>query len=138
VNQSAVSFLENLEVIAPMGKAKSRRLRTRYVLGRELRFTYRKGSSLFLGSGRTKDLSNDGIRFETDHEVPRNSEIELRISWPVRLQNVCALELVVRGPVLRSDRNGSVLQVKSCEFQTCGDRSFDASSYAKLGCSVLA
>jgi hypothetical protein len=110
-------------------------------LGRELRFSYRKGSSIFLGSGRTKDLSNDGIRFETDHEVPRNSEIELRISWPVRLQDVCPLELVVRGPLLRSDSHGSVLKVTTCEFQTCGTQSFESNesiSHGRLTCSVVA
>jgi hypothetical protein len=134
-----LSFIEKLEGLAPHGRTKSRRLRTRYILGRELRFSYRKGSSMFLGSGRTKDLSNDGIRFETDHEVPRNSEIELRISWPVRLQDVCPLELVVRGPVLRTDNHGSVLKVQTCEFQTCGTQSFEsAESHGRMTCSVVA
>jgi hypothetical protein len=115
-----------------------RRRRTRYELQKELRFSYRQGNSVFFGSGRTKDLGDDGIRFEADHALPRNSEIELRISWPVRLQEVCALELVVRGPIVRSDRHGCVVRIKSCEFQTCGDRSFDQYSEDETACSVFA
>jgi hypothetical protein len=42
----------------------------------------------------------------------------------VLLQNVCPLELVIRGPLVRSDGRGTVVHVDYCEFQTCGDRSF--------------
>lgn len=115
-----------------------RRRRKRYELHSELRFSYRQGKSLFFGSGRTKDLGDDGIRFESDQALPRNSEIELRISWPVRLQDVCALELVIRGPIVRSDRHGCVVRVKTCEFQTCGNRSFDPYSSEEAACSVFA
>jgi hypothetical protein len=121
----------------PNGKP-GRRQRIRYQLHKELRFSYREGNSVFFGSGRTRDLGEGGIRFESDHEVPRNSEIELRISLPVRLQDVCSLELVVRGRVLRSDRHGYVLRVGSCEFRTCGNLSFDQPSAGKRACSVLA
>jgi hypothetical protein len=54
------------------------------------------------------------------------------------LQEVCALELVVRGPIVRSDRHGCVVRIKSCEFQTCGDRSFDQYSEDETACSVFA
>lgn len=131
--------LANISGAAPTGKARSgRRRRTRYEIYKELRFSYRQGNSLFFGSGRTKDLDDNGIRFEADHALPQDSEIELRISWPVRLQNVCPLELVVRGPILRSDRHGCVLRVKSCEFQTCGNRSFDPYTAREASCSVFA
>ncbi|HWE52216.1 MAG TPA: hypothetical protein VG273_20645 [Bryobacteraceae bacterium] len=131
--------LTRLSATAPDAKINSgRRRRTRYELQKELRFSYRQGSSLFFGSGRTKDMGDEGIRFESDHVLPRNSEIELRISWPLRLQDVCSLELVVRGPIVRSDSNGCVIRVKSCEFQTCGDRSFDPDCSGESACSVLA
>jgi hypothetical protein len=115
-----------------------RRLLPRYEFNKELRFSYRKGSSLFLGTGRTKDLGHDTIRFETDHELPQNAEIELRLDWPVPLQNVCTLELVVRGPLVRSDNHGFLLRVRSCEFQTCGDRAFDQGSGNTVLVSVFA
>jgi len=130
--------LTNLPALSQRFRAASgRRVRTRYELHRELRFSYRRGSSLFLGSGRTQDLSDDGIRFESDHQIPQGSEIELRISWPLRLKNGSELVLVARGTILRSDPYGSVLKVNSCEFQTRGDRSFSPDADAPT-CSVFA
>ena len=128
--------LTNLVAKLPVNSGR-RRLK-RYELQKELRFSFRQGNSVYYGSGRTKDLGNDRIRFEADQVVPRHSEIELRISWPVRLQDVCPLELVVRGNILRSDRHGCVVSVNNCEFQTCGDRSFDQGPAEEKACSVFA
>jgi hypothetical protein len=114
-----------------------RRSQKRWAFRRELRFSYRSGDAMFLGSGRTQDLSEDGVRFENDQQVPANSEIELRISWPILLQDVCPLELVVRGRLIRSDREGSVLHVSCREFQTCGARSFEQ-PVESVSCSVFA
>jgi hypothetical protein len=122
-------------VKAPSGRRPRNR---RYEFRGELRFSYRRRDSLFYGSGRTKDLGDGGVLFEADQQLPPSGELELRILWPVSLQEICALELVVRGPILRSDRHGSVLRVDSCEFQTCGDRSFDQTSVGEGFCSVLA
>ena len=117
----------------PFGRRGARR----WEFGSELRFSYRHGSTVFFGSGRTKDMSEEGVRFENDHQLPVNSDIELRISWPVLLQNVCPLELVVRGPMIRSDRSGSVMHVKYFEFHTCGERSFEQPT-GEPACSVFA
>jgi hypothetical protein len=82
-------------------------------------------------------MSDDGIRFESDHQIPLNSEIELQISWPLRLKNGSELVLIARGKILRSDPYGSVLKVNSCEFQTRGDRAFSPEADAPT-CSVFA
>jgi hypothetical protein len=113
-----------------------RRRHQRWEFQRELRFSYRQGDQMFYGSGRTRDLSEDGVRFENDHQVPDGFVLEVRISWPVMLQNVCALELVIRGPVVRTDRNGSVVHIDYCEFLTHGNRSFETSLDVPA-CSVL-
>jgi hypothetical protein len=122
---------------AMLKRPSGRRSQKRWAFRRELRFSYRSGDAIFLGSGRTQDLSEDGVRFENDHQVPVNSEIELRISWPILLQDVCPLELVVRGRLIRSDRDGSVLHVSFREFHTCGERSFEQ-PVDSLSCSVFA
>jgi hypothetical protein len=83
------------------------------------------------------DLSDEAVRFENDGEVPRGVEVELRIAWPFRLQSVCPLELVVRGPVVRSGADGAVLKMKSFEFRTCGERSFDQTASLGTLCNVL-
>jgi hypothetical protein len=103
-----------------------RRRQKRWEFQQELSFSYRCGGETYYGSGRTKDLSGDGVRFENDHDVPEDTEIELRISWPVRLQDRCPLELVIRGTRIRSDRRGTVVHIDSCEFHTCGSHSFEA------------
>ena len=102
-----------------------RRVSQRWEFTRELNFSYQNGHEICLGSGRAKDLSESGIRFENDHYVPEGREIELHISWPIMLQNTCPLVLVIRGPLVRLDRHGAVVHIEYCEFQTCGSRSFD-------------
>jgi hypothetical protein len=113
-----------------------RRRHKRWEFLRELSFSYQRGGETYYGSGRTKDLSEDGVRFENDHDVPEDTEIELRVSWPVRLQDRCPLELVIRGPVIRVDRRGTVIHIESCEFHTCGSYSFEAAQ-DQHSCSVI-
>ena len=59
------------------------------------------------------------------------------IAWPFLLQNVCALELVLRGPATTGDR-GTILTVRNYEFRTCGPRSFDQANNEAGGRSVMA
>lgn len=88
------------------------------------------------GSGYTKDLCRKGILFVSDNPPPADTDVELRIEWPFLLQNVCPLELLVRGRVLRSDRRGTVIRMKTYEFRTCGNRSFDQAN-ASAGAANL-
>jgi hypothetical protein len=112
-----------------------RRRHKRWEFQRELSFSYQRGGATYYGSGRTRDLSEDGVRFENDHGVPQGTRIELHISWPVRLQDRCPLELIIRGAMIRSDRRGTVLHIESCEFHTCGNCSFHA-ALEQHSCSV--
>jgi len=73
----------------------------------------------------TQDLGRKGIRFLAYDPPPRETELELRIEWPFLLQNVCPLELLVSGRVLRSDNRGTVVRITRYEFRTSGPRSFD-------------
>jgi hypothetical protein len=113
------------------------RKKRRYELSMELSYSWRRGDSIWFGSGRTTDLSDQAIRFENDETVPRGVEVELRIAWPFRLQSVCPLELVVRGPVVRTGSGGAVLKMSSYEFRTCGERSFDQAASLGTACNVL-
>ena len=113
------------------------RTKERFPISMELRFSYRRGKFVHLGTGRTKDLNDGAVRFESDQDLPSGTDLELRIAWPVKLQSVCPLELVIRGPLVRTDRAGSVLEMKTIEFQTCGERSFDQTAAMGNICSVL-
>jgi len=115
-----------------------RRTDRRYLYEMELRFNYKlRGVSVF-GSGRTLDLSRGAVRFTSDNPPPDGADVELRIAWPFLLQNVCPLELVVRGSTLTTNERGTVLEMSDYEFRTCGQRSFDQAVTGLGGSSIMA
>ena len=76
------------------------------------------------GCGTTADLARHGIRFLTEDAPPDGASVEMRINWPFLLQGTCRLELVVKGIVTGTTARGTVMRLRSYEFQTCGERSF--------------
>jgi hypothetical protein len=115
-----------------------RRADKRYALDLDLRFSYECQGVVHQYTGRTRDLSRSGILFVTEHPPAPGTHLELRIAWPFLLQNVCPLELMVWGPVNRSDENGTVVSVRSYEFRTCGERSFEPTSGVRATCNIVA
>lgn len=91
----------------------------------ELRFE-RRGSdgAVRVGHGKAEDVSRGGLRFRAEEPLEVGAEVTTRIAWPVLLQNVCDLELVLKGSVSRVTERGTILQIRSYEFRTCGSRSF--------------
>lgn len=91
----------------------------------QLELEYRllgKGRSEHLGSGRTRNVSSSGVLFESLGAPPEGSSIELMLSWPVLLEGVCPLRLVMRGRIVRSDGYGVAIQSSFHEFRTAGSR----------------
>jgi len=115
-----------------------RRSDRRYEYEMELQFSYRLGGVMHFGSGQTVDLSRGAVRFVADNPPPDGAEVELRIAWPYLLQNVCPLELVVRGATTGTSQRGTVLAMSYYEFRTCGQRSFVQASTGASGSSILA
>jgi len=104
----------------------------------ELRFSYRSGDITYIGTGRATNLNSRAVCFEIDQEVRGTNDLELRIPWPSRLQEICFLELVLRGRIVRKGRSSAVLQMESYEFQTCGDRSFSSLDNCGVTCNTAA
>jgi hypothetical protein len=101
-----------------------RRVNRRYEVTLECRiFRVDKGECQ-IGLGITRELSRGGLRFLTDAPPPAGAEVEVRIAWPFKLQNICPLELVMKGVILRTDYLGTVLKARGYEFRTCGTLSF--------------
>jgi hypothetical protein len=115
-----------------------RRADRRYQYDMELRFSYKLGSETRFGSGQTRDLSRGAVCFTTENPPPDGTDVELRIAWPYLLQNVCPLELVVRGTAAVTSERGTVLIMSHYEFRTCGERSFDQAAAGAAGSSILA
>lgn len=115
-----------------------RRTDRRYDLRLGLRFSYDEHGQIRSGKGYTIDMSSGGIRFFPEFPLPSGSEVELRIEWPFLLQNICPLELVVNGTVLRSGPQETVLRTRRLAFHTCGERSFEESAPALWTYSITA
>jgi hypothetical protein len=115
-----------------------RRSHRRYSIDIALRFSFSRKGIVYLGSGRVLDLSRSGVRFETDSPPPDGAEVELRLAWPFLLQNVCPLELVIRGEVASNSSRGTVVRTSHYEFRTCGERSFDQAAAKAEVYSIMA
>ena len=80
--------------------------------------------TLRIGHGVTKDFSQKGLRFRAEERLEPGAELVMHVAWPTLLQNVCSLELLVRGQVTRVGDRGTIVSIRSYEFRTCGARSF--------------
>ncbi|HEY4085610.1 MAG TPA: hypothetical protein VGM43_06705 [Bryobacteraceae bacterium] len=92
----------------------------------------------YVGTGRTRNLGSESVCFETDQQVLKKGDVELRIAWPFRLQDICPLELVVRGTLIRTDAAVAVVKIRGYEFQTLGERSFSPLESCGMTCDLAA
>jgi hypothetical protein len=101
------------------GIAGDRRSDRRYDITLELRWKLiRRRRVLDTGTGTTLDLSSGGILFESERQLPAGGSIELSISWPVMLNNVAPLQLVVTGRVVRAAGRRAAIRMVQHEFRT--------------------
>jgi hypothetical protein len=100
--------------------AGERRLNKRYAL--DLPLSYRIGKEPFIvtGRGRTVDMSSGGIAFTTDEHLNVGAHLQLSISWPMLLNETCALKLVVDGKLVRKTENRAAIVINRIEFRTRG------------------
>ena len=102
-----------------------RRINRRYDVELDLRFHYTDPEGVLrFGCGVAVELSRGGILFLTEDPPPVDADVEAHLAWPFLLQDTCPLELVVRGSITSAGDRGTVMRLRSYEFQTCGARSF--------------
>jgi hypothetical protein len=98
-----------------------RREDRRYDIQLELRWKLiRRRRVIDTGTGRTLDLSSGGIMFETGRDLPAGLNVELSITWPVRLHNVAPLQLIVSGRIVRTGGGWAAIRTVQHEFRTMG------------------
>jgi hypothetical protein len=114
------------------------RSRPRCDLNLELQFSYRRGKRTWHGTGRTRDFSDKAICFESDQELPSGVQLELCIAWPVPLQGMFPLEMVVHGALVKSQRGLALLRLEDFEFRTQGELAFHERAIQGDLCNVLA
>lgn len=114
-----------------------RRRARRYECELQLRFERREGETVLqTGHGVTGDLSNEGLRFHPEEQLPAGATVVVHIDWPFLLQNVCPLELILYGSVRAVTSRGTILAARRYEFRTCGARSFWEETPASSICKV--
>jgi hypothetical protein len=65
------------------------------------------------GEGKTVNVSSRGVLFTCQHDLQPGRRVRLCISWPVPLNDKCALKLVIRGRVVRSEEGRAAVEINS-------------------------
>jgi hypothetical protein len=86
---------------------------------RELRYKLLEdNTTVAAGFGETMNISSSGVAFSADQRLQPGAFIELSISWPVLLDENCAMRLIIFGRVQRSSEARAVCTVDKYEFRT--------------------
>src|SRR3954447_8709089 len=98
-----------------------RRGKIRFPIRREVRYKLLKdGAAVEVGLSETVDIGSGGLSFAADSELPVGASIELSITWPVLLDERCAIRLKAFGRVLRYERGKCACSIDKYEFLTQG------------------
>ena len=102
-----------------------RRCADRFPIEREVRYRIlSKRNAQEEGTGKTVNISSNGVLFTTDQILIPGKRLELSISWPAQLDNKCQLKLVARGRVARLEQGRAAIEIQQYEFRTLGSKGF--------------
>lgn len=105
---------------APYRTASERRANDRFPIEREVRFKVLSKRNEDSGTGTTLNMSSGGVLFNAGKMLIPGKRVELAISWPAQLDNKCALKLVARGRIVRSQEGQTAVEIQQYEFRTLG------------------
>jgi c-di-GMP-binding flagellar brake protein YcgR len=97
-----------------------RRLAVRFPIEQEVRYKVIKGNTIEVGSGRSLNISSNGILFTTERTLAPQEQVEVAVNWPAQLNHKLPLKLVTRGYVVRSDEHWAAIEIERYEFRTQG------------------
>ena len=98
-----------------------RRGADRFPIERDVRYrVLSKRNGQEEGTGKTINISSNGVLFTTDKILLPGKRLELSISWPAQLDNKCNLKLVARGRVARLEQGRAAIEIQQYEFRTAG------------------
>jgi len=116
-------FSEQQISSVPRSDGTERRAADRFPIEREVRYKIlNKRSSAEEGTGKTINISSNGVLFTTDQILVPGKRLELSISWPAQLDNKCQLKLVARGRVARLEQGRAAIEIQQYEFRTQGSK----------------
>jgi hypothetical protein len=100
---------------------RERRLKRRFRIEQDVRYKMLYGQRLAeSGAGRTSNISSGGVWFSTEAMLTIGMPIELNMTWPVLLNDVCPMKLMVYGCVVRANERGAAVAIERYEFRTQG------------------
>jgi hypothetical protein len=118
-------FFENQVSSVQKDSGVERRGSDRFPIEREVRYRIlNKRNTIEEGTGKTINISSNGVLFTTDQILVPGKRLELSISWPAQLDNKCQLKLVARGRVARLEQGRAAIEIQQYEFRTQGSRAF--------------
>lgn len=98
-----------------------RRGADRFPIERDVRYkVLNRKSGDETGTGKTINMSSNGVLFTTDQYLLPGRRLELSISWPAQLNSKVALKLVARGRVVRCEEGKAAIEIHQYEFRTTG------------------
>lgn len=103
-------------------RAGERRSHERFPIALRADYRIHRKGRLDSGSARTINIASGGVLLEANELLATGSPIELLISWPLRLEGTCPLNLVMSGRIIRSDGSGVAIKANHHEFRTAGIR----------------
>jgi len=96
-----------------------RRASDRFPIEREVKYrvlTRKTGEEA--GTGKTINMSSNGVLFTTPQVLLPGRRVEVAISWPAQLNAKVALKLVARGRVVRCEDGAAAIEIQQYEFRT--------------------
>ena len=120
----ATTDKESAEIVREMARRAVPVIRNRkrkwFEIDQEVKYRTVYGKVLAEGTGRTVNMSSDGVWFTTEGSSPLTSgmPVELAIHWPVLLNYTCPMKLMIYGYVVRSHRDETLVAFGRYEFRT--------------------
>ena len=109
-----------------------RRIQRRYPVALELEYKVVAGGAVMgTGTGKTGNISSGGVLFLTQGQLTEGSAVELSIRWPA----APLVELRMYGRIVRSDANGTAVEMRRYHFQQPGNTGIDAEQ--PFGCAMI-
>jgi hypothetical protein len=79
------------------------------------------GAVIGSGTGKTGNISSGGVLFRTEDQLAAGPAVELSIRWPTVSESAPFVELRMFGRIVRSDANGTAVEMRRYHFQQPGN-----------------
>ncbi len=106
--------------LAPLNHIGERRGAVRFPIEQDVRFKVFSKAGVDAGSGKTVNMSSNGVLFTTDRFLSPGTRLELSVNWPAQLDNKCPLKLVASGRIVRVGQGTAAMMIDRYEFRTQG------------------